>query len=1227
MRKCVSGYTNSTNFPLTGEIQSSNGQCRRVCRHDFRQRADGGFSRQLRRCGVSASDPAVSQNVGGDTVVAVKKVLNTDSILRTPSPNGALIFLLRLFMIGRGRELTIYNRGFLVFELLEVKQKRNELWRTQTMRTRTIPAWAALALSSTCVLLQGQTTFATITGTVIDQSGAVVPKAVVTATNLETNYKNSAESNESGAYTIPQLREGSYTLEAKAPGFQDFRADKIVLAARDMRRIDIRVDVTAVSTNVEVNAGATLIETETARIRNVKTFDTLSTVPLNARWIWAYLNLSSNVISGPEGYRFGGARQEQSNWTVDGTSFNDGASGSPIGPQGNYIESFQEMNIGLANNSAEFGAMGQLTVTSKAGTNVLHGNAGDYYSTPWFRARNPFALARGTGVNHLYAGSLGGPVFIPKTYNGKNRTFFFASYEGSIGGDSTTTFNPTVPLAAWRNGDFSGLLPGTVIYDPTTKQPFEGNKIPANRINPVAQKIQDRFYPLPNFGSATTLVSQNFRQNVTRAWDAPIMWVARGDHRFSERDFIFSRFTFTRGPNTPYEGNLPAIGQRKQRRDTRTLTGSYTHTIRPNLVSETRYGMTLNNNPVAGPINGLDIVKDLGLVGLAPDLPNVSGLLKVSFAGLGLQGISQADYTNPGFRNHGEQFQEHVSWFRGRHSVKVGLEINRLEWDDYLAAGALFGSLSFSNQFTSSGLTGQGNAYADFLLGIPTSASRAFPPIRLDRNRWQYEGFVMDDFKVSSKLTLNLGVRYEYHTPWRENHGFISVFDLKSRSIVVPNSSLSKISPLYPKNYLPIIGASAAGLPDNTLIKTDRNNFAPRIGLAFRPWTDRTVFRAGYGIYYDVLPFSFIDGGSPFVLNELTYTNPVSNPDVILPRVYPTAGTAGPSSVGIPGAVRPDLQMAYSMQYNITIERQQWETGFRLTYLGANTRQGVWGYNYNSPIPDARPFVDKPRPYPNLPDVRFTTNGAGHQYNALTTEVTRQTKSGLYLQSSWTWARDIYDLNSGGTPENSFDRQREVGVAQSIPTHRWVTSMTYQLPFGKGRKYFSGMNRAADLVVGGWNIGGVYSAQTGQFLTAQYTGPDTTGTVFTASRTPAQVTRRPDQLRDPNLPDSERSVTRWFDAGAFGIPAAGRFGTASKGNIKGPGINCFNLGVYKQIRLTERMNFNAELSAINVMNHPNWSNPAVNISQAANVGVISGVGGVFDSTGARALRLGLKLYW
>lgn len=202
------------------------------------------------------------------------------------------------------------------------------------------------------------------------------------------------------------------------------------------------------------------------------------------------------------------------------------------------------------------------------------------------------------------------------------------------------------------------------------------------------------------------------------------------------------------------------------------------------------------------------------------------------------------------------------------------------------------------------------------------------------------------------------------------------------------------MSPLLPRNYVDVVEAQRLGLPGRTLIRTDGNNFAPRVGVAYRPWGNRTVLRSGFGIYFDVVPRNLNQGGIPFVLDEPAYTNPTTNPDVVFPRVFPSTGTAGPSTVGLPAAVNPDLKMPYSMQYNFTLEHQQWDTGFRLSYIGTNTRQGDYSYNYNSPVPDSRPFIDKPRPFQQYPAINYFTNGAGHQYNGLTAEVERRFAQG-----------------------------------------------------------------------------------------------------------------------------------------------------------------------------------------------------------------------------------------
>jgi hypothetical protein len=1077
----------------------------------------------------------------------------------------------------------------------------------------------------------GQTTFATITGTVHDPAGAVVPGVTITVTNTATNIQTSTQSNDAGVYTLPQLKEGSYTLRAKGAGFRDYVAQDIVLVARDYRRVDIRLEVGTVETSVEVRAGATLIETESARISDTKSAEILKSIPLNTRGIWAFLSLSPNVLQASGGsstIRFAGSRTNQSHWSIDGTTMSDGVSETQIGPLANYIESFQEIKVDVSNNTAEFGSIGQVTMISKSGTNQFKGNVFDYYSTPWFRARNPFALARGTGVSHALGFTGGGPVLIPKLYNGRDKTFFFFSYETSRGSPQNPLLNPTVAPAPWRTGDFSAI--NATVRDPFGgNAPFPGSRIPASRLNPTAQRIQDRFFPLPNFDLTPDVRPQNYRENKIQPFVPSTYYTFRGDHRFSDRDSIFVRFTSQDLVAQSWQGNLPTIGMHYQHRYNYAMTGSYTHSFKPTLINEFRYGFAFNNNTIAAPLNGNQLIRDLGLTGLAPGIPdNITGILKLSWTGIGLTGLTSLDHRNPGFLNFLQQFQDHVSWFRGRHSLKMGAIIGRVEWDDGAANANLFGNLNFSNRFT-------GHPYGDFLLGLPTTSNRAFAPVRLDRLRYQYDFFIADDFKVNSRLTINLGLRYEYHPLWTEEAGLGSMFDIGSGKIVVQDGSLSKVSPLFPRAFVDVVEAKTLGLPGKTIIRNDRNNFAPRIGLAWRPWGARTVFRGGFGIYWDVVPRNINHGGVPFVLLEPTYTNPIDNPVVRLPNIFPSTGSGGPSSVGIPAAINTSLKMPYSMQYNVTLEHSRWDTGFRATYTGTNTRQGDWAYDINSPVPDNRPYVSKPRMFPQFPGISYFTNGAGHQFHSLTLEAERQMARGLYFQSSWVWARDIGDLERGSSSENPFDRRRERAVWEDIPTHRFTTNLFYQMPFGRGRPFGRSVNRWVDLAIGGWDISAIYSYYSGQFLTPFWTGPDPVGVSFTNTATPANVTLRPDHLRNANLDASQRQVGRWFDPSAFGPLAAalGRYGTSAKGVIKGPDVNVWHMGFFKTFPIREGGPlFRWELTSTNFFNHPNYSNPATNISQLANVGVISGVGGVNgsstgDQPGARTFRMGLRFEW
>jgi len=1067
-----------------------------------------------------------------------------------------------------------------------------------------------------------QTTFATITGVVTDPNGALVPGATITATHLASNYRFTAQANEAGNYTLAQLKEGAYLLRAQAPGFKEFVVQDVQLAAQEQRRIDVQLALGTLETAVEVVAGATLIETETARISDSKHATALKMLPMNTRSLWNFIGLSPGVVqAGADSStrRFAGSRANQNDASVDGITISNSYDGTQISPLVSNIESFEEVRVDMANNTAEFGGVGQVTIISKSGSNMLRGAAFDYYSTPWFRARNPFAFTRGTGVTHWPGGTIGGPIVIPKLYNGRNRSFFFHSFETSRGSLSQSLLSPTVPLPAWREGDFSRLLPSTVVRDPfASNTPFPQNRIPAARLSPVSQRIQERFYPLPNYGDPIVLVSQNYREQKTRPYDPNTYYTIRADHRFTEQSFLFGRWTWNRSHSRGFDSQLPVIGQRWQTRDTRAMNVSFTHLFRPTLINEFRWGFAYNDNPRHGPMMGKEIVQYLGIKGLVDNLPDINGLYEVVWSGLGLTGISQTQWRHPGFRNFAQQFQEHLSWFRGRHNLKTGVLMSRVNYADKQASNALFGRGTFSNRFT-------GHPYGDFLLGLPTTAQRAFPPMFIDRLRWAYDFFLTDDFKVTPRLSLNLGVRYEWHPAWVETGAHQSMFDIGTGKIVVPTGALKEISPLMPRGYVGLIEARELGLPD-TLLRTDRNNFAPRIGIAYRPWGNETVFRMGYGFFYDVVPRAVSAGGAPFNINEPSYTNPTPTPTVVFPLVFP-ASVAGPTTVSLPSAIRTDLRDPYSMQYNFTIEHQRWETGFRISYIGTNTRQGEWGYNINQPVPDTRLYVDKPRRFPQYPAITYLTNGAGHQYHSLTLEAERRFRRGLSYQLSWVWARDIGDLERGESPENAYDRRRERGVWLDIPTHRVSGNLIYELPFGRGKPLLSNAGPLVRALAGGWEFSVIFSQYSGQFLTPSWSAPDTTGTAYTTSRTPPVVSRWPDHLRNANLPASQRSTNRWFDPTAFGPWTPGQFGTSARGVIKGPGSQIVNAGLGKSFVFRERVRVRWEFTSTNVFNHPNWANPGVTITSAAQAGVITGVGdvSVLDPSGTRGCRTSLRV--
>jgi len=1072
----------------------------------------------------------------------------------------------------------------------------------------TLPAWS-------------QTTFATLTGVATDPTGAAVAGVEVEARDLGTNYVYKAQTNDSGQYTIANLRDGTYRLRARMAGFQEFAVESIRLTALDNRRIDVHLTIGTVDTVVEVSGGATVIETETARISDVKERLVLRTLPLTLRRAWDYFTLSPQINKTTAGFQvsFSGSRQNQGAANIDGTTIARSGGGFASGPLLDRTESFEELRMDIAGASAEFGTIGQVTLISRAGTNAFHGTFSDYYSTTMFRVRNPFALERASGVAHRLTFSAGGPIVIPKLYNGRNKTFLFGTLEMGTGSPGRTQINQTVPLPAWRGGDFSGAA---IVRDPFGgNAPFAGNRIPTSRISSVARTVQDRYLALPNFGDPTRLAALNYRElRINQVTHQPTLTL-RVDHRFNDKAFIYGRLTKVDWNLDNFE-SLPTITERFRRwRSLRSATIAYTHSIRPNLLNEARWGTSFDDLPNRSRIDGLQAVNELGLSGLAPDLPNIGSIPRFTFAGIGLSPVEVIGTCVPCGRDLIQQFVNHVSWFRGGHNLKMGFQAFWGQANELRYGNGLYGDFGFTDRFT-------GHPYADFLLGVPSTMRRDFPAIEPRRYNYTWAGFIQDEWKATPRLTVNFGLRYQLFTGWRESNGRQAIFDAASGAIVVPDGSLNLVSPLMPRGYVDVVEASKAGYGSQSLVSPDKNNLSPRIGLAWRPAGNNTVIRAGYGIYFDAAPFGLPAGSVvPFVIAEPVFTNPTTNP-FVLPTAFPSTGSGGPSTVGLPNAFRPDLRVPYSMQYSLTLERQQWNTGFRLTYTGTNTRQGVYRWDINSPLASAELYVDKPRQFPRYPGINYTDNGAGHQYHGLSMEVERRMSNGLHYQFYYTLAKDIQDLENGESPEYAYDRLRERSTWGALPRHRWMGNVIYDLPVGKGRPFFSGMSRVPHAIFGGWQVSAIYIYETGGAITPLWTGPDPTGTRFTSSRTRPVVTIRPDRLRDGRIDNP--TVNRYFDVEAFAAPPIGRFGNSGKGVLYGTPINVLHGTLAKQFSVRERVRFRLELLGNNVINHPNYRDPNLVINNVATAGVITLTmdrNTKFDSAIPRELQAQLRVEW
>lgn len=1071
-------------------------------------------------------------------------------------------------------------------------------------------------------LLPAQSTFGTIVGSLRDPAGAAIPRARVIATNEGTSAAKETTTDESGNYDLTYLLPGPYTVTAEAAGFQRYVQRRVTLETAQILRIDIQMTVGQITETVNVEAQTPVVESETGAVSDVRTGQQMRELPLNfvrgdafGGGIFKFMSLSPGSFryEGASSHSFGGSRSNQNSFVMDGVTLGD-QGGGQITPMQPSFESVQEMKLNMVTASAEFSNVASVTVTSKSGTNQLHGSGFWQYSTGSLNARNYFQTNVPFRVYNQFGGSIGGPVVLPK-YDGRNRTFFFGAFEGNRD-HRQTLFNSSVPSLALRRGDFSRVVnnAGAVIpiLDPlNSNQPFAGNVIPTARINPVTLRAQERFYPVPNFGGPD-LLNQNLRATVSNApyWDH---FDVRGDHRFTGSNSMYARYTWRNMPTPVPEGELPNVGLRDQLRKIRNLAIVDTHIISPTMVNEVRFGMARHENPRQGPISGLPIVRELGIRGLTTT-QDIRAL--PVFAITGFSSITQIEF-NSGPLNLFYDFIENLTIIKNKHSIKLGFNFRTGQLQNQPIPNRIYGQYDFPGTFT-------GFAYSDFLLGIPRTTSRSTPQERVDGTNQFYAGFIQDDFKVHRNVTLNLGLRYEWMNPFSEKTGRQFSFDPKTGALVVPNQQgLSQVSPIFPRT-ISVVTAAQAGFPERGLRRADNNNFDPRAGVAWRPFGHaRSVVRAGWGVYRNQLSsstFSSTSGGGPFTSDEFFTNNIVGGrPQFQFPEPFLSAGTLGAQNAT---GLAVHMFNAYTMQWNFTMEQEFAGTGFRTSYLGTRSVNLLYRRNLNQPVASTVPFNNNRRPFPQYNNVTFVENGGNAMYHALQFEAERKLTKGVYYQVGWTWAKQLaHGIDSGeqgAVIANTYDRSSERGDDLYMSRHRMVSSYIWELPFGRGRKWLANARGPAGLIVGGWRIAGVTLLQTGQRFTPTFAGRDPSNT--------NTIGGRPDRIANGNLPKNQRTIHRWFDVSAFAVPPvnAGRFGTSGIGVLEGPGTVNFDLGLFKYIPFKESGRIEVSLSTTNTFNRPNFNLPNANISAPTSVGRISGLQGQ-DETGPRTVILGLRI--
>ena len=1048
---------------------------------------------------------------------------------------------------------------------------------------------------------------ASVAGSVRDTSGGVVAGAKVTALNIDTGFTRVAPTNAEGSYELTALPIGRYSFTAALGGFKQSEVPDVKLEVAQQARVDITLEVGNVAATVVVSAEPSLIQTDSSSLGQVIDNKKIVDLPLNGRNFAELAALTPGAITStipggpPSGEQFGnttvsvsGGQSAKTEFLLDGITdqeqLYDGVQFSPS------IDFLQEFRVQSNSASAEYGRGSAVVVIStRSGTNQIHGTVFEFLRNNDLDARNFFAQNAPPLRRNQFGGSVGGPII-------KNRLFYFLNYEGTRL-TQPFTINSSVPSQALRNGDFSSV--STPITDPLTGNPFPGNQIPASRIDPIANYFL-AFVPLPNSGSNLYNWNGGYGNNIDQG-------NVRIDYRIGDNDNFFARYSQNDSTsNSP--GALPTSGATNEIVNTKNGAMSWTHVFSPGLLNEVRsgYGYLYGANVAQG--LGKNYTVQSGIQGFDQTSLNFPGFPSINVGGYTqfTNGNAFDPIINP---TNTFELADTVSWNVGRHTIKAGVDFRHYHLTSTNGAWSR-GSFTFNGQFS-------GNALADYLLGYPQSGIRDFPRNQFGLKDVDYPIFVQDDFKVSSKLTLNLGLRYDLQNAPSQDLGQNSLFDQALGKWVVStykngqiNLTTQQVAQSAYDEFAPyIITTKQAGF-DNNIQTESKKNFAPRVGFAYRPFNnDKTVIRSAYGIFY------LLQRGNPAVSNGIVnipfiqdqfssnYSTP-TGPAFTTANLFAAPFSSGGADIS---ATDVHLRPPYNQEWNFTIQRELFnKLALQVAYVGNKGTRLDKNVYFNIPLAEpGNPQAN--RPLPQFGEGSLYTNEGNSNYNALQVTLEKRFSSGLTFLSVYTWSKLIDDGNVSSNSfavQDPFNLSLDRGLSAYDVPQRSVTSFSYELPYGKGRRFGSDIPRALDLAVGGWQVAGIVTFQSGfPFSVTEYSDPSNTAGGFDY---------RPNLVGNPNV--ANQSINEWFNPAAFAVPAAYTFGNAGRNILRGPTLNNFDLSLLKNFHFTETKYLQFRAEAFNAFNHPHFYNPDSNI-QDANVGKILG------ASDPRILQVAAKMYF